>query len=122
MRITTLACMAAVVALAACGNPAKGQNDQGRAPGGAYKVTMMDGTTVDVDLKADGSFTMSEPGGPVAREGTWRRTDGQFCLNDTARPREVCMDEAPAGDNGGFDLSGRGKVVMQFRPMAVASS
>ena len=122
MRITTLACMAAFVALAACGNPAKSQNDQGRSPSGAYKVTMMDGTAVDVDLKADGSFTMSESGGPVAREGTWRRADGQFCLNDTARPREVCMDEAPVGDNGGFDLSGRGKVVMQFRPMPAASS
>ena len=50
MRITTLACMAAFVALAACGNPAKSQNDQGRSPSGAYKVTMMDGTVADVDL------------------------------------------------------------------------
>ncbi len=120
MRITMLACVAAFVALAACGNPAKNQNDQGRSPSGAYKVTMMDGTEVVVDLKADGAFTMSEPGGSAAREGTWRRADGQFCLNDTARPREVCMDEASVGENGGFDLSARGKVVMQFRPMAAA--
>lgn len=123
MRIATLSLIAGATVLAACGNQgaaeAAGAGAEGPAKPGSYLVTLQDGSQGRIALRPDMTFTLSERSdGRVLREGTWRQDAGQFCLNDTAREREVCMDQTAVGTSGAFTLGARGQVVMQLEPEA----
>ncbi|MBN8552247.1 MAG: hypothetical protein J0L52_05075 [Caulobacterales bacterium] len=90
--------------LAACG-PAVGANSgDGPAQSGIYAYTMPDGTEGSMVLHSNGDYAQMVDNEPLPIEqGTWRRHDGQFCLDDGAGA-EACFDEAAVGADG-FSLT-----------------
>ena len=120
MRLLTPILLVPAIALAACSGGESGSSAAPAAKPDTYAVTLQNGTKGRMELRGDNSFILSDGDtGQAVREGTWRHQNGQFCLTDTQRPNEVCMDEA-AGENGAFELSARGQVVMSFKPAGAA--
>ncbi len=106
-----LACLAAVLVLAACNDSATetpaaddaavaeaapaeavAMSPDGKPAIGKYKVTGADGTTYDYDVRADGTFTSVVSTGETVT-GTWTQaTPDRWC--ETVDGKEACYTEA----------------------------
>jgi hypothetical protein len=108
-----LIALAAVAALAACGDRTEEAPVTETAtaeattaattddPAGTYTVKMADGTTGTTVINADGTYVDTDKDGNEAR-GTFARRDGKDCFDPEGDEPEECWAVSPPGADGSF--------------------
>lgn len=120
MRIRSLALLAFTGALLSACGPADGvRSGDGPAQPGIYAYTMPDGAAGSLMLHGNGDYAQMIDNAPrPIEEGTWRRRDGQFCLDD-GEGADACFAEEAVGEDG-FSLTPPGGAPVVFTLRAAA--
>ena len=94
-----IVCLAAS-ALIACGPAVGDKSGDGPAQSGIYAYTMPDGTEGAMVIHGDGNYAQMLDDVPEPIEqGTWRRENDRFCLDDGQGP-DACFIERAVGTDG----------------------
>lgn len=113
-------CVAAVAALAGCGEPYGESTGKGVMRPGIYQVTQPDGTVTRMVFKKEGDyFDMADNKPKPIDEGKWKRDGQQLCFKSVHADATHCFIEEARGDDGGFVLTTKDSRVSEFRPVAV---
>lgn len=129
-----LIALAAVLALAACAEPA--QQEEAAAPAateapavavangsppGTYEATGPDGTVGTTVINADGTYTDTAADGTVVAEGTWAVVDGKTCFTPTTEGMEpMCFTESAPAEDGSFTATPDSGDPVTVRPVPAA--
>ena len=131
-----LIALAAIAALAACGDreaeaPAAEETTaaadtttaaaEGTQPG-TYTVKMADGSTGTTVINADGTYTDTDSAGKVMK-GTFARKDGKDCFDPEGDEAEQCWTVGVAGADGSFTATAPdGKTTVTVTPQGVTAT
>jgi len=129
-----LIALAAVAALAACGDraadaPAAEDTTAAMAPAddagtmaGSYNVKMADGTMGTTVINADGTYVDTDKDGKQIM-GTFARKDGKDCFDPDGDDPQECWTVTTPGADGSFTAPGAdGKMTVTVTPAGGSST
>lgn len=121
--------LASIAALAACSQagapeaeePAAVETPRVAVTPGLYETMNAEGTIGGAELMEDGSYRTFDIDGVDTGNGTWTNVGKRSCFDPAGDDPEICYTGSDPDEDGRFDGTSDGGVVITVRPVADAS-